>query len=384
MNKPRNVIIIGTAYPFRGGGISTFNERMARAIQNQGDKVTIYTFSLQYPAFLFPGKSQYSTEAAPKDLDIVVAVNSVNPFNWIKVGRKLRNLKPDLVIIRYWMPFMAPCLGTIASIIRKNKHSKVVAITDNIIPHEKMPGGKLLSKYFVNHCDAFLAMSRSVLSDLQQLDDTKPKLYSPHPLYDNFGKAITKEEAKKNLGLSNETGYILFFGFIREYKGLDLLLQAFADERLRRFPIKLLIAGEFYIDPKPYHEMIANLGISNQVELRKGFIPNTEIVNYFCASDVVAQPYKEATQSGITQIAYHFSKPIITTNVGGLAEIVPDGKVGYVVNPDYNEIADALVKYFENSNEAEFSANAAIEKKRFTWDAFIDGINGLRNQLKSS
>ena len=384
MDTPRNVIILGTAYPFRGGGISTFNERMARAFQEKGDRVVIYTFSLQYPSILFPGKSQYSDEAPPENLDIEVAVNSVNPFNWIKIGRKLRRLNPDLVIIRYWIPFMAPCLGTIASIIRKNRHSKVVAITDNIIPHEKMPGGKMLSKYFVNRCDAFVSMSRSVLGDLQQLDRKKPKSYTPHPLYDNFGEPVAKEVAKQRLGLSPDCGYILFFGFIREYKGLDLLLKAFADSRLRQFPVKLLIAGEFYVDPKPYLDLIANLGISGHVELRNGFIPNSEIVNYFCASDVVAQPYREATQSGITQVAYHFNKPMITTNVGGLSETVPDGKVGFVVNPDSVEIAEALLKYFEGGKEKEFSENIAEEKKRFSWDAFVGIIDGLLNRIKSN
>ena len=382
MNTPRNVIIVGTAYPFRGGGISTFNERMARAYQQQGDDVTIYTFSLQYPSFLFPGKSQYSSEPAPGDLKIEVAVNSVNPFNWFRVGRKLRKLKPDLVIIRYWIPFMAPSLGTIASVIRKNKHSKVVAITDNIIPHEKMPGGRLLSKYFVNRCDAFVAMSRSVLSDLEKLDNQKPKTYTPHPLYDNFGKAISKDEAKRNLGLDSQTAYILFFGFIREYKGLDLLLKAFADERLRKSDMKLLIAGEFYIDRQPYLDLINTMGISEKVILHDRFIPNTEIVNYFCAAEIVAQPYREATQSGITQVAYHFNKPMITTNVGGLSETVPDGKVGYVVNPVSGEIADALVRFFTENKEREFSANAAVEKQRFSWENFLKVIDDLINQLK--
>jgi glycosyltransferase involved in cell wall biosynthesis len=279
---------------------------------------------------------------------------------------------------------MAPCLGTIASIIRKNRHTKVVAITDNIIPHEKMPGGKLLSKYFVNGCDAFVAMSRSVLKDLEQLDNRRPKCYTPHPLYDNFGEAVTKEVAKTKLGLAADTSYVLFFGFIREYKGLDLLLNAFADERLHRFPVKLLIAGEFYIDPKPYMDLIESLGITDFVEIRNSFIPNTEIVNYFCASDVVAQTYREATQSGITQIAYHFNKPMITTNVGGLSETVPDGKVGFVVNPDSKEIVDALVKFFEGNLEKEFSANAAEGKQRFSWENFIGVIDELTNQIKHS
>ncbi len=381
--EQRNVIIIGTAFPFRGGGMSTYNERLAQAYQQRGDKVLIYTFSLQYPGFLFPGKTQYSTDPPPVDLDIVVAVNSVNPFNWIKVGRQIRKRRAEIVIIRYWMPFMAPCLGTIARIIRRNKYSKVVAITDNIIPHEKMPGGKLLSRFFVKSCDGFIAMSRAVLSDLGKFDKLKPRAFSPHPLYDNFGEKIGKDLAKKYLKLDQNYSYILFFGFIREYKGLDLLIKAFADERFRKLPVKLLIAGEFYIDGKPYLDLIESLGLGGNIVLRTEFIENSEIVNYFCASDIVAQPYKDATQSGVTQIAYHFEKPMLTTNVGGLSEMVTDGKVGYVVAPDANEINEALLRFFTENKENEFAANAAIEKKRFSWDILLENIDSVVKQIQS-
>ena len=375
--EKRNIIIIGTAHPFRGGGMSTYNERLAQAFQQRGDRVTIYTFSLQYPGFLFPGKTQYSADPPPVDLTIKVAVNSVNPFNWIKVGNEIKKLKADIVVIRYWMPFMAPCLGTIARIIRHNKQTKVIAITDNIIPHEKMPGGNLLSTYFVKSCSGFIAMSRSVLNNLDKFDKVKPRLYSPHPLYDNFGYAVSKSQAKKQLGLDENTHYILFFGFIREYKGLDLLLKAFADARFRELSIKLLIAGEFYIDGKPYLELINQLGLKDEIILHTQFIENRDIVYYFCASDIVAQPYKDATQSGVTQIAYHFEKPMLTTNVGGLSEMVPDGKVGYVVEPDVNEIREALLRFFNENKEIEFSANAAIEKQRFSWDILLKSIDSV-------
>ncbi|MFZ4549997.1 MAG: glycosyltransferase, partial [Bacteroidales bacterium] len=276
-----------------------------------------------------------------------------------------------------WMPFMAPCLGTIARIIKQNKLTRVVAITDNIIPHEKMPGGNLLSMYFVKSCHGFIAMSRAVLDDLRKLDKIRPSRFSPHPLYDNFGDAIQKIEAKKRLGLDLASKYILFFGFIREYKGLDLLLQSFADERFRKFPVKLLVAGEFYIDEKPYIELIEKLGLTDKIELHTNFIPNDAIVNYFCASDIVAQPYKEATQSGVTQIAYHFDKPMLTTNVGGLSEMVPDGKVGYVVEPDSKQIADALFKFFSENKEAEFVENIKEEKKRFSWEILLQSIDSV-------
>jgi len=382
--EKRNVIIIGTAYPFRGGGMSTYNERLARAYQQHGDKVTIYTFSLQYPGFLFPGKTQYSAESPPEDLNIIVAINSVNPFNWIKVGCKLREIKADLIIIRYWMPFMAPCLGTIARLIRRNKHSKVVAITDNIVPHERVPGSNLLSSYFVGSCDAFLTMSRSVLSDLNKIDNIKPKIYTPHPLYDNFGAVIPKSQAKQKLGLQENIKYILFFGFIREYKGLDLLIKAFANDRFRKLPVKLLIAGEFYTNGQPYLDLIKKFGLSDHIILHTEFIENSEIVNYFCACDIVAQPYKEATQSGVTQIAYHFEKPMLTTNVGGLSETVPNGVVGYVVTPNEDEISEALLRFFNENNEKKFSENTAIEKKKFSWEILLKNIDLLADSLNSN
>jgi D-inositol-3-phosphate glycosyltransferase len=382
--EKRSVIIIGTAYPFRGGGMSTYNERMARAFQQRGDEVIIYTFSLQYPGFLFPGKTQYSTEPTPSDLFIKVAINSINPLNWIKVGREIRNRKADIVIIRYWMPFMAPCLGTLARIIRQNQHSKVIAITDNVIPHEKMPGSNLLSRYFVKSCDGFISMSRAVLNDLNKFDKNRPRLFSPHPLYDNFGVSISKHEAKKLLGLEDQTKYILFFGFIREYKGLDLLIKAFADERFRHIPVKLLIAGEFYIDGKPYFDLIESLGLKEDIVLRTQFIENNEIVNYFCAADIVAQPYKDATQSGVTQIAYHFEKPMLTTDVGGLSEMVPDGIVGYVVAPDVSKISEALLRFFNENKEEEFSRNAAIEKKHFSWEILLRNIDSVLSSIKKN
>ena len=376
MGKRRKVIIIGPAWPLRGGGISTFNERLAKAYHDKGDEVTIFTFSLQYPSFLFPGTTQYSNEPAPEGLDIKVRINSVNPLNWRKVGHEIATLKPDLVVVRFWIPFMGPSLGTISGILRK-KGIKVIAIVDNIIPHEPKPFDKLLSGYFVKRVSGFVTMSDAVLNDLKQFDTVKPKLLAAHPLYDNFGEKISREEALKSLSLEEKYRYILFFGFIREYKGLDLLLKAFASEKLRQFPLKLLVAGEFYVDKKPYMELIEGLGIENDVILHDQFIPNTEVRNYFCAASLVVQPYKDATQSGITQVAYHFEKPIITTNVGGLAEIVTDGRDGFVTEPDPGQITEAIYKYFKEEKEVEFTANVKEDKKRFSWNKLLETIDKI-------
>lgn len=370
---PRKVVLIGSAYPLRGG-LAAFNERLIREYRTQGADASIVTFSLQYPSVLFPGKTQYSSEPPPEDLPVTEKVNSVNPLNWIRVGRELKRDRPDLVIVKFWIPFMAPCLGTICRIIRKNRHTKVVSIIDNIIPHEKRPGDRMLASYWVKSVDGFVAMSKSVLNDLETFDRVKPKIFCPHPLYDHFGAPSAKQEAQRRLGLDPRFRYLLFFGFIRDYKGLDLLLEAFADPRLRKSPLKLLVAGEFYCDPKPYHEQIERLGIGEQVILSNDFIPDHRVGDYFCASDMVVQPYKSATQSGVTQIAYHYNKPMLITDVGGLAEMVPHGRVGYVVAPDPSAIADAIVDFYEESREQEYASNAAAEKQKYTWEKMIEAV----------
>lgn len=381
MAEKRKIVIIGSAYPLRGG-LSAYNERIARAYQQQGDDVTIYTFSLQYPGLLFPGKSQYSSDPAPGDLNIKVRINSINPLSWLNVGSEIKNSKPDLVIIKFWIPFMAPCLGKIARIIRKNKHTKVISIIDNIIPHEKRVGDFSLAKYWVKSVDGFITMSRAVLDDLNKFDEQKPKLYCPHPLYDNFGKILEKEYARKILNFVKDGKYILFFGFIRDYKGLDLLLEAMADSRIRNAKIKLIVAGEYYTDSKPYDDIIDKHQLQDSVILATDFIPDQKVAKYFCASDIVVQPYKDATQSGVTQIAYHFNKPMITTDVGGLAEIVPDGKVGYVIQPNIEELADAINQFYEENKEVEFTENVIVEKQKYSWESMLETIDQLLNEIK--
>lgn len=369
------VVILGSAYPLRGGGLATFNERLAREFMDQGHEVIIYTFSLQYPGILFPGKTQYSEEDPPGDLDIRVKVNSINPLNWIRVGRELKKLRPDLLVIRYWLPFMAPCLGSIAGIARKNKHTRVVAITDNILPHEKRPGDTLLTRYFLKKIHGFVSMTDAVAGDLMKFGiDQSRVAICPHPLYDNFGKGLSREAARKELGIDDVQTLVLFFGFIRDYKGLDLLLEAFARKEVRELPVKLLVAGEFYTRPEPYHELAGSLKIDDRVIWHTHFIPNNQVKNYFCAADLVAQPYKSATQSGVTQIAYHFEKPMLVTNVGGLPEMVSDGKAGYVVEPDPEAIARSIAQFVNKNEGKALSQTLKEEKQRFSWERLVKAL----------
>lgn len=369
------IIILGSAYPLRAGGLSTFNERLAEEFMSMGHEVIIYTFSLQYPSFLFPGKTQYAIRPAPEKLFIKVKVNSINPLNWWLIGTQIRKENADLLVIRYWLPFMAPCLGTIASIVRKNKKTRVVTIADNIIPHEKRPGDKMLTKFFINRSDGFVTLSKSVLEDLKKLDKkNKPKVYSPHPLYDNFGDKISREEALTRLKLSPDYRYILFFGFIRDYKGLDILLNAMAEHIVQDLPVKLIVAGEFYSSDQPYFKIIREKGLGNRVILHTQFIPNEKVAAYFCASDLVVQPYKDASQSGVTQVAYHFDVPMVVTNVGALPEMVPNNIAGLVVKPDAQKVARAIHRFFDKHMAEELKAGLRTQKDRFSWNKLVNAV----------
>ncbi len=368
------IIIVGTAYPYRGG-LAAFNERLADQFQKEGHEVEMFTFTLQYPSFLFPGKTQFTNDPAPSNLKIKRCINSCNPFNWLSVGKKIRKKNADVVIFAYWMSFMAPCFGTIARQVKKNKKSRCIGLIHNMIPHETNILDKIFPGYFVNAMDGFTTLSQAVIADINKFDHkNKPKSWAPHPIYDHYGELIDKAEARKLLGFDTQGRYVLFFGFIRDYKGLDLLIDAFGDLRIQDMGIKLVVAGEFYGDPAPYLDRIRTLDISNEVVLCTDYIPDNEVNRYFRACDLVAQPYKSATQSGVTQIAFHFEKPMLVTNVGGLPEIVPDGKIGYVVEPNAQEIANAIVKFYKEEKEEAFTEGVRTEKQKYSWDKMTAAV----------
>lgn len=374
------ITIIGPSYPYRGG-IALFSNRLAEALIANGHEVNIVTFKLQYPNFLFPGKTQFSSDKEVPKVKTERAINSVNPFNWLSVGKQISIEKPDLVIFKYWMPFMAPCFGTIAKQIKKNEKTKIISLVHNLVPHEKRFGDSGLTNYFVKQVDGFIAMSSSVLKDIEQFNITKPKVFSPHPLYDNFGESKSREEALKALDLDASLNYMLFFGIVRKYKGLDILLNALADKNLNNAKVKLIIAGEFYDDDTEYMNIIKKHQLEDVVILKNSFIPDDEVVNYFCAADIIVQPYRNATQSGVTQIAYHFNKPMLVTDVGGLKEIVPHNKVGYVVQPNGKAVAEALIDFYQNNRAQQFIEGVKEEKKKYSWQKMVDTINELYQKL---
>ena len=376
------IIIVGPAHPYRGG-IAAFTDRLATEFVAENVDVELYTFTLQYPSFLFPGKTQYSDAPAPEKIKIFRKINSVNPFTWIKTAKEIRMKNPDIVIFAYWMSFFAPCYAQMAKIISKNKDTRCIGLVHNMMPHEKSLLDRLFSPFFVKRMHAFTALSKSVLDDVSKLDKkSKPKLFSPHPLYDHYGDREDKAVALSSLYLDDNYNYLLFFGLIREYKGLDLLLKAMSDERLDKYPLKLIVAGEFYEKKEPYLQMIDNLDIKDRVIICDKYIPDEEVKNFFNLADMVVQPYKSATQSGVTQVAYHFERPMLVTDVGGLREIVPDGKVGYVVEPEPKKIADAICDFYDNDRKEFFEANIVEEKKKYEWSKMTETIMKLYKETK--
>lgn len=366
------IIIIGPAHPLRGG-LASYNERLARQFQNEGHDVSIYTFSLQYPGFFFPGTTQYSSEPKPADLNIDIKINSINPFNWLAIGNELKRVKPDIIVVRYWLPFMGPALGSILRRVKKNQHTKIICIADNIIPHEKRFGDVPFTRYFVKAVDGFVTMSEKVLKDLQQFASAAPAQFVPHPLYDNFGEKISRSDARKYLNFPQDAFLFLFFGFIRKYKGLDLLLEAVAELKKQNQNFKVVVAGEFYEDRKGYDELIKELNIQENLILKTDFIPDSEVKYYLCAADAVVQPYRNATQSGVTPLAYHFEVPMIVTNVGGLPALVPHNKVGLVCEPNSNAIAQTMQQMQQLGTQG-FLPGLQEEKKKYAWSNITTAI----------
>lgn len=373
------IAIVGPAHPLRGGGLATFNERLARQLQSEGHTVKLFTFSLQYPKALFPGKTQLSDEPAPADLDIAVMLNSIGPLSWINTAHAILAGNFDVVIYRYWMPFMAPSLGSVARLVAKGKRvPRQVAIVDNALPHEPFPAQRPLAKYFLKAMDKLVAMSKAVVADIHSLDPKASVKLTPHPLYDNFGEKMDRGEALASLGLPANARTVLFFGFIRHYKGLDLLLEAMLDPRVQALNLTLLIAGEYYEDSSAYEVLLANPALKDKVLAHTHFIANDDVRTYFSAADLVAQPYRSATQSGVTQIAYHFEVPMLVTRVGGLEEMIPMAPEvgGYAVEPNPEAIATAIEDYFSFNRKAAFTEVVKRQKVRYGWAEFVAAVLG--------
>jgi glycosyltransferase involved in cell wall biosynthesis len=370
---PKKCVIIGPAYPLRGG-IAQLNESLSKQLTKMGVENAIFSFSLQYPDILFPGKTQ--KEEGHRDLGVMrirTTINSIAPWTWLSTAKAILEEKPDIIIVRFWIPFMAPALAAICRYVKKRSDARIVGLLDNVVPHEHRIGDRSLTRMFLNSCDSFAVMSSSVMSDLASFDRSKIRKLLYHPIYDHFGEAVPMAQAREKLGLSTSDRVILFFGIVRHYKGLDLLLEAVAKMPDRK-NLKVLVAGEFYEGKDECLRIIRENGLEQHVILHDRFIPESEVKYYFCAANIMAQPYRSATQSGVTQIAYHFETPMLVTNVGGLPEMVSDGKVGYVCSSKNRGIANCLSDFFSGEKEKEFRMNLTEEKSRFGWEKFAEEL----------
>jgi glycosyltransferase involved in cell wall biosynthesis len=368
------ILLFGPAYPLRGGVVQLI-ALMYEHLRKRGHDVEVINFKRQYPSLLFPGKTQKEYSEEPFSVPNDALIDTINPFNWIRHGFSLRKRNADLVISTYWMPFFAPSTGTLHGLLRSKK-TKTMTLMHNVIPHERMPGDMLLTKYVCNTSDYFLVMSKKVEDDLRTVVKNPAYKFVPHPIYESFGEAVKTGEAKKVLGLSDEK-IILFFGYIRAYKGLDLLLRATALV-LRQQKIRLLIAGEFYGEEEKYRNLISELQLHDHVTVVSDFIPNEKVKYYFSASDCVVLPYRSATQSGIVQTAYQFSTPVIASRIGGIPEVVHDGISGLLVEPDNVEaLAAAILRFYSGNTQAALKAGVAEERKKYSWDNLINAIEEL-------
>lgn len=365
----KKIIIIGPAYPYRGGN-SLFVSHVYDILKEKFD-VKIYNYKLLYPSLLFPGKTQFDESGKTiKQAPNQRLVNSINPFNWIKVASLIKSDKADLVIFDWWHPFFSFCHFTISILLKKNYRNKILFITENVISHEANPIDKILTKIGLKNASSFLALSEKVEKDLKFVSDGRKVYRSELPVYDcyKFEEETEQIYSKKDFGFRPDDKLLLFFGYVRKYKGLDLLIDAMA-ELIKDDPsYKLLAAGEFYDDEKFYSDKVASLKLSDHVKLLNQFIPNEEVAKYFVPSDLVVLPYRSATQSGILNLAYGFYKPVLVTNVGGLAEFVDEGKSGYVIKPDsQKDLVDGIINFFRQRQNVNFVANI---KNRVTQNSF--------------
>ena len=368
------IVIVGTAYPLRGG-IAHYNALLYKHLSKR-HSVEIVTFSRQYPKLLFPGKTQEEQGGHDSAVPSEQLIDSINPWTWYSSAKAIARKKPDLLIFKYWLPFFGPCFGTIARLVRRWTDARILFICDNVIPHEKRIGDTAFTRYAFRPVDAFIAQSGAVEKDLRSFWPRAKYELVPHPVYEIFGSSLLKDQARAKLQLIDER-VILFFGYVRRYKGLHTLLDAMPTI-LKTMKVKLLVVGEFYDDEQKYRNQIAENDIWNDVVVHSDYVPNEEVSLYFSAADVVVLPYVSTTQSNIMQIAYQFDKPVIATDVGGLAEVVLNGRTGYIVKPEAPEaVANAVVRFYKEGREQEFVRNVQEEKKKYNWENMVQAIERL-------
>ena len=373
------IALISAAPPYRGG-ISKHTSILVEKL-SQNHSVDVINYSRQYPDFLFPGETQYLDDKSENDNSSRM-IDSINPLTWFSTGNKLAKKNYDLVIFRFWNPFFAPALGVIAGIIKKkSSYTKLISLCDNILPHEKTPLADFLTTYLFDKLDGHVVQSSQTENELQEVVENPIYEKRFHPIYTNFPKKIDKISARKKLGLSAKN-IILYFGIIRDYKGFDILLNAIAELKDSGLDFHLLAGGECYGSDKKYTQLISNLGISDYITWHNKYIPDSEVSNYFSAADVVALPYRTASQSGVTQIAYSYDLPVIVTKVGGLPEIVDEGQSGFTIEPENpKELANILEKNLKAGTFLEMETYIKKIKPKFSWEYFVNGIELVYSRI---
>lgn len=364
------IAFLSPFYPYRGG-IAQFSDSLYLSLQ-KSTEIKAFTFTRQYPGFLFPGKTQYVAEAdIDRGINAERVLDSVNPLTYRRTAEKIREFEPDVVLISYWMPFFAFSLGRVARILKKIcPQAKIISVMHNVIPHEKRTGDDFLTRFYLKQNDGFAVLNEKSKDDLLKLKPDAKYIVLPHPLYDHYGNKIEKTEARRELGIPPDKKVMLFFGLIRSYKGVDLILEALAELDKSYY---LIIAGEVYGSFDKYKEIIKKNLLENRVLLQTKFIPESEIALYFSAADVCVLPYRSGTQSGIEGVSYHFGLPVIVTDVGGLKETVEKYNTGLIVSrPEAALLKEAVKKYFEGdlSLRRSLETNIAEYKKQYSWDKF--------------
>ncbi|MFK7848435.1 MAG: glycosyltransferase [Rhodothermales bacterium] len=373
--SPKNIILVGPASPYRGG-IAHFLRATFNGLIRRGHQVEVVNFTRQYPALFFPGKTQYETGES-KSIPSTRLLDSINPLSWRRTAKYMIRKRPEVVVFMHWMPFFAPAYGFIARRL-KAQGIRVICLVHNALPHERRPGDRAMSRYFFKACDGFVTMSSAVEKDLNSLGARGRKLVVGHPVYESFGDAVPQEEARSRLGLRTDVPVLLFFGFVRRYKGLKVLLDSMPAVVKNLPNVRLVVAGECYEDEQQYKDFITQNELAAHVILKFEYIPEKDISDLFSSADVVVQPYISATQSGVAQIAYHFDRSLIVTDVGGLAEIVPHEQAGLVVPPeDPKALATAIIRFFEEDMRPQLQAGVLEEKKKYSWDQLLEAIEQL-------
>jgi glycosyltransferase involved in cell wall biosynthesis len=370
-----NIVVIGPYFPYRGG-ISDTNQELCETLYKLGHNVKVISFKLLYPSFLFPGRTQYYQEKSKQKIKSKRLINSINPFNWLNTSKIINDLNPELVISTYWTPFLAPCLSFINNTI--NKNILKIGIVHNAYPHENNVLQKKLFKFYLNSINKSVTLSKNVNNQISEISKTKNEIVLFHPVPKKFGKPIEKQIAKENIGLKKKYNYLLFFGLIRKYKGLDILIESMSEIIKKRNDVKLLIVGENYESINKYKKLIKQNNLENSISFINYFISEMEIKYWFCASELVIQPYKKASQSGVTPLSFQFETPTVCTNISGLSEYIIDNKNGFLSNPNSIDLAKKILMAL-NSDLTLIKKGIRNKKEKLTWNNFV---SNLLNQKK--